>query len=409
MLNQHWKAKVIPREWQTHALARWIECGHHGVVSVVTGGGKTNFAHLCIQEFQAKQPTMRIIIIVPTLALLDQWYISLQEDLGVPDHDIVCFSGQEKSDKMGKVNLVVLNTARTLAASLASYPVTFLIVDECHRTGSPKNAKTLLGNHAATLGLSATPVREYDDGFDVYIKPALGDIIYEYDYTKALADRIISPFRLVNVRVVLLPDEKREYHRLTQAAMRAYRSMENHDGSEDRVRILLQRRAQISSMATMRIPVAAKIAEQHKGFRTIIFHERIPAANRLSTILRDRRQRPISYHSHLAPATRRDNLRLFRQGAFDILVTCRALDEGLNVPDIAVAIIASSTASERQRIQRLGRVLRPASGKDTALIYTLFATEAEKRRLRNEADRLEGATVVAWHKASHIENGTHSP
>ena len=47
--------------------------------------------------------------------------------------------------------------------------------------------------------------------------------------------------------------------------------------------------------------------------------------------------------------------------------------------------------------------------KDTALIYTLFATEAEKRRLRNEADRLEGATVVAWHKASHNENGTYSP
>ena len=409
MSNQHWKTKIVPREWQIHALTRWIECGHHGVVSVVTGGGKTNFAHLCIQEFRAKQPTVQVIVVVPTLALLDQWHISLQEDLGVPEQDIVCFSGQEKGDQIGKVNLVVLNTARTFAASLAACSITFLIVDECHRTGSPENAKTLLGNHAATLGLSATPVREYDDGFDTYIKPALGDIIYEYDYMKALADRVINPFRLVNVRVVLLPDEKREYHRLTQAVMRAYRAMENHDGSEDRVKVLLQRRAQISSMATMRIPVAAKIAEQHQGLRTIIFHERIPAANRLFTILRERRQRPASYHSRLAPATRRDNLRLFRRGAFDILVTCRALDEGLNVPDTAVAIIASSTASERQRIQRLGRVLRPAPGKDTALIYTLFATEAEKQRLKKEADRLEGTASVAWYKASHIENGTYSP
>lgn len=409
MSNHHWKMKIAPREWQTDALARWIEYGYRGVVSVVTGGGKTNFAHLCIQEFKAKEPTAQIIIVVPTLALLDQWYISLQEYLNIPEQDIVCFSGQEKGDEIGCINLVVLNTARAFAASLADYPITFLIVDECHRTGSPENAKALLGTHAATLGLSATPIREYDDGFRTYIKPALGEVIYEYDYMKALADHIISPFQLVNVRVVLLSDEEREYNRLTRAIMRAYRIMEKDGGSEDQIKVLLQRRAQISSMATMRIPVAAKLAEKHQGHRTIVFHERIPAANRLFSILRDRRQRPANYHSRLAPETRRDNLRLFRRGAFDILVTCRALDEGLNVPDTAVAVIASSTASERQRIQRLGRVLRPAPGKDVALIYTLFATEAEKQRLKKEADRLEGITSVVWYKASHIENGTYSP
>ena len=408
MPSEHWKVKIVPREWQTNALARWIEYGYRGVVSVVTGGGKTSFAQLCIKEFKAREPAAHIIIIVPTLALLDQWYISLQEDLDVPAQDIACFSGQEKGSKIGEINLVVLNTARTFATSLAGCSITFLIVDECHRAGSAENAKALLGTHAATLGLSATPVREYDDGFCIHIKPALGEIIYEYDYMKALEDRVISPFQLVNVRVVLLPDEEREYNRLTRAIMRSYRIIEKNGGSEDRIKILLQRRAQISSMATMRIPVAAKLAEKHQGHRTIIFHERIPAANRLFSILRDRRQRPANYHSRLAPETRRDNLRLFRRGAFDILVTCRALDEGLNVPDTTVAIIASSTASERQRIQRLGRVLRPAPGKDVALIYTLFATEAEKQRLKKEADRLEGITSVVWHKASHIENGTYS-
>jgi superfamily II DNA or RNA helicase len=139
----------------------------------------------------------------------------------------------------------------------------------------------------------------------------------------------------------------------------------------------------------MRIPVAAKIVEQHRGIRTIIFHERIDAATLLWEILKKRNHSVCLYHSRLSPNWRRDNLRLFRQGVFDVLVSCRALDEGMNVPETAVAVIASSTASHRQRIQRLGRVLRPSRGKDKAVIYT-------EKRLQNEAARLEDVASVAW-------------
>jgi hypothetical protein len=60
----------------------------------------------------------------------------------------------------------------------------------------------------------------------------------------------------------------------------------------------------------------------------------------------------------------------------------RALDEGFNVPETEVGIIATSTATPRQRIQRLGRVLRPTEGKNGATVYTLVATEPEIQRLR---------------------------
>jgi superfamily II DNA or RNA helicase len=61
-----------------------------------------------------------------------------------------------------------------------------------------------------------------------------------------------------------------------------------------------------------------------------------------------------------------------------------------------VAVIASSTASQRQRIQRLGRILRRAAGKSAATVYTLFATNEEKSRLEREAASLEGITHVTW-------------
>jgi superfamily II DNA or RNA helicase len=93
---------------------------------------------------------------------------------------------------------------------------------------------------------------------------------------------------------------------------------------------------------------------------------------------------------------RRDNLRLFRRGQFDVLVTCRALDEGINIPEVQAAVIASATASSRQRVQRLGRVLRPAPAKSHASIFTLYTTEAEERRLIAEAERLKSANSVTW-------------
>ena len=99
---------------------------------------------------------------------------------------------------------------------------------------------------------------------------------------------------------------------------------------------------------------------------------------------------------------RRENLRMFKKGIFDVLVCCRALDEGLNIPEVEVAIIASSTSSIRQRIQRLGRVLRPHARKDKASVYTLFATDIEKNRLVKEAIDLQKIADVRWVKAGEV-------
>ena len=80
----------------------------------------------------------------------------------------------------------------------------------------------------------------------------------------------------------------------------------------------------------------------------------------------------------------------------NVLITCRALDEGTNVPEANVAIVAHSTSSTRQRIQRLGRVLRPAPGKSRASVYTLYAGRKERERLAAEAMGLRGVARIEW-------------
>jgi len=343
--------------------------------------------------------------------LLDQWYVSFQEDFGVPQESIACFSSQEKHENLKAVNIIVINTGRKLVQAIASHDSTFLIVDECHHAGSPENAKALRGKFVATLGLSATPQREYDTGFEEYVVPVLGPIIFEYDYTEALRERVVAPFNLVNVKVDLLPEEQNKYDRLTKRIAAILRRSKGAIDHEDKLKRILQQRASISATARMRLPVSAKIVEEQRGVRTIVFHERIKSARGLFDVLQRRKHSVCLYHSQMAPEVRRDNLRLFRRGVFDVLVACRALDEGMNVPEASLAIIASSTASYRQRIQRFGRVLRPSRDKKRATIYTLYATEVEKRRLVAEANELDGVASVTWSAAkrksseSDLKNG----
>ena len=66
----------------------------------------------------------------------------------------------------------------------------------------------------------------------------------------------------------------------------------------------------------------------------------------------------------------------FRENSIRILVSCRCLDEGIDVPDANIGIVISSSAVPRQRIQRLGRLIRRRDGKDAACLYYLYVREA---------------------------------
>jgi len=367
---------------------------------VVTGGGKTTFAGLCLKEFFDTYPAGRAIVVVPTVALLDQWYVALQEDFTISPSDIRTYSGEGTPDEPGRINLMVVNTARKQAGQVASFEPSMLIVDECHRVGSPENARVLDGKHSATLGLSATPRREYDDAFEAVIQPVLGPVIYEYGYDEARRDEVVASFELVNVGVEMTPDEQDRYDRLSRQVSTLVRRYHEGDDVESRIKKVLRDRASVSSNAQARIPVAVRLAGQHPGKRVIIFHESISAANAIAALLAQRGYRVAAYHSAIGPDMRRDNLRMFRRGQIDALVSCRALDEGVNVPEASIAIVASSTASARQRIQRLGRILRPAAGKDKAIVYTLYATKVEEDRLLRESEQLESVDRVTWLKST---------
>jgi superfamily II DNA or RNA helicase len=380
------------REWQKSALKQWIDSNFRGIVEVATAGGKTFFALQCILVWLKTNPEGKILIIVPTTALQDQWYLSLTEDLSIPDSNICMWP--EKQNSKVQFHVMVVNTARTKSKVIKkSSDKIFLIADECHRYASIENSGALEITAEASLGLTATAEREFDDGLTEVLIPNLGNVIYEYTIINARKDGVVSEFEIHNVKVPFRSSEELDYKKLTKAIALAF-----SQNDQEKITRLSRLRARVSTGATARIPAAVAIAEQNKNARVLIFHEEIEAAQKIFDVLKKRGHSVAIYHSQIGGDARRESLKQFRKGIVKIIVCCRALDEGVDVPESEVAIIAASTSSARQRIQRIGRVIRVHDSKEKAKIYTIYITDKEQDKLREEQQRNSEISEFKWYE-----------
>lgn len=379
------------RDWQTTALRAWEKAHYRGMVEVVTGGGKTRFALAAASRWlRGKGPDTRVVIIVPTTALQDQWYVNLTMDLGVEPTSICLWP--ERKDPSRPFHIMVINTARARFQEISSHSEELLLIaDECHRYASEENSRALQVRTTASLGLTATAEREFDDGLERVLVPNLGPIIYRYSLTEARRDGVVSPFSLANVRVPFSSEEQDRYDKASRSLGIAL-----SQGDEERAKQIAMRRSSISKNAVARVTATVALLERLRGKKVIVFHEDIAMADLISSLLNDRGHRVVTFHSKIGKDMRRDNLRMFRSSQTDILVCCRALDEGIDVPEAECAILTASTSSHRQRVQRLGRVLRTHSNKDQALVYTIYVSDQEQERLVAETQALGEVTSVTW-------------
>ena len=351
--------------------------------------------------YGSRRPDIKVLIVVPTVALMDQWRAALQDELRVNDADIDLVGGGIRRIERSWITVAVLDSARELVTELTSEGQWFLVVDECHRVASSVNRKVLRGSYIATLGLSATPERQYDDLFESVIVPSLGPIVFRYEYQDASTDDVISDFELWNIRVPPSSSEQMKLNADNRAiSMEIKRLHALGDKTSPRLRNLLLRRSRHSQRVRSRVAATIQFVERFKGHRGLVFHESIQSANEIAAALTRRGHRVRAYHSQLEFPTRYQNLLLYLRGQIDVLVACRALDEGLDVPRAEFGIISASTSSVRQRIQRLGRALRPHPKKKTAMVVTMYVLPSEAEALRSESERLEGVADVRWFEAA---------
>jgi len=407
-----WKLAIELYRWQKEAKKAWWENGGKGIVKVVTGAGKTIFALSLVSDLfnseAYKDGGLRVVIVVPTAVLLDQWLIEAMDKLHVPRENIGVFYGKEKEDlKNKRILIYVVNSAREnlkkhYEAFFKSDDL-FLIADECHRYGSKENSKIFELPFSYTLGLSATPERRGDYGFEEKLVPNLGDVIYTYTYSDALKDGIIPSYKVVRVMVRLTKPETLAYEKLTKRISRLLNQLmikysqlrkasctsflkklnrlyeETQDELIERLIVFLNRRKSIVHTSESKLRALKWLVEEEKlgEDKVLIFHERIEIAERILEYLKETGFAAGIYHSKMPLKERLASISEFKDGKINVLVACRALDEGFDVPAAETGIIVAGTSSVRQWIQRMGRILRRSPSKDCSKIYVVFVDVVE--------------------------------
>ena len=395
--------------WQEECLTCWEKAGNHGIISVVTGAGKTYFALSAAKSLLERNPSQhRVRIVVPTVSLAYQWYHAIRDMMG-NETSIGFFFGEVRSAQSLPWMIYVINSARYALSrhvlqDMKEGTAVLLITDECHRYGSKENSKIFdFMKHSgfrpelyASIGLSATPECRHLE--DVLI-PALGPIIYSYSLDQAVREKVVSDFSVSQIRVSFNADEQLQYTRLTNAIMKLMKVLlkkypelqelsrpalynrirglakkEGEKSPEQKLLNLTDKRRLLCSLAESRGScVMHLIRELPPCGRILIFCEIIEQANLLAALLMEEGISRIGrYHSGMSAEARKTTLERYRDHEIRILICCTALDEGLDVPDTSFAIVVSCSSVMRQRIQRLGRILRRSEDKDLAGLYYLY-------------------------------------
>ena len=383
------------REWQENAFPLWW-ARKRGIMKVVTGGGKTVFAIHCLKKYLEEEPDKTILIVVPSIALLDQWYEGIS--LNFDSKDIALNGGGEQIEQISKVCITTIDSLKNIINKIDPEN-TFLIVDECHKIGTEKRGEMLTGNWHATLGLSATPERDYDDNFYIIIKKILGDIIFDYDYIDAREDEVIVNFKLLYAYAEMTKDEEEKYKKFTKSIQRRAATIGGNNMNDYPLKMLIFNRARMVKNSKNRIPFGVELLQKHKRESWIVFTENKKQAKEFNNIINTKGYKSAIYNTDLDNAEREENLNNFKSGNLNVLVSCTALDEGFDMPEADGAMILSASSSKRQRIQRMGRVLRITANKENALIVTVYSSNTEYIKLKEESNRYQLESVpIKWQK-----------
>jgi superfamily II DNA or RNA helicase len=327
--------------------------------------------------------------------------------------------------------VAVIDSARTGGRNLVKHwnllgLPTMLVVDECHWAGSDYNRGVFEGNARWRLGLSATPERG-DDGFDEVLVPELGGIIYRYSLKDAMDDGVLADLRLVNILVDLTGSELSEYKQLEERigriqfdlALKHPELFTHQDWTADiaraakyeplakRLSTLVGERRRMLARSSGRFVVVKRLlaAGAFVGRRTIVFNETIEQAEHVADLVREAGVSTVVDHSKMSQRDREISQARFRDGGADCLVVVRTADEGLDVPDADQAIITSGTLNPRQRIQRLGRVVR-LGGQRPRAVSLLARGTPEEHVVAGRDLELLGVSRV---RTSSIVNGELPP
>ena len=376
-----------PRFYQAEALEAWRRAGRRGVVVLPTGAGKSHVAHLAVAAVGRAA-----LVVVPTIDLMLQWHAGLRASTTL-EHVGLLGGG---SHDLAPVTVTTYDSLYIHCERLGDQ-FGLVIFDEVHHLPGPSYAQAAEALIAPfRLGLTATPERP--DGRHALIDQLVGPIVYRKEI-RELAGDFLAEYEVETLRVAMTEEEREAYRAAREVYvgfLRAQRiSMAARDGwarfiqaaartpaGRRAMRAYREQRA-LALASTAKLELVESLLALHREDRAIIFtHDN-------ATVYELSRRLLLPTITHRTGARERaEILDRFRSGAYRVVVTSRVLNEGVDVPEANVAVVLSGSGTQREHVQRLGRVLRKRDGKQARLyeIVTRDTMEEQVSERRREHD-----------------------
>ena len=437
-------------DYQDEAITEWQKRNYRGIFDMATGTGKT-YTGLGALTTLSKNIGHKLaaIIVCPYQHLVEQW---VEDILKFNIDPIIGYSDSSQKDwpkrlkdairdqklkVRGKEFFCFICTNATFSSDYVQTQLakiksdTLLMVDEAHNFGAPYLSCLLYDNYKYRLALSATLDRHNDEEGTAKLYDFFGEKCIEYTLDRAIEEKKLTKYKYYPIVVTLTEEELEAYDNLSYEIGKCI--MKGKNGKmklSSRGEKLALKRSRIVAGAKNKLTMleevihpyihdkhilvycgATKGLEQNQD-RTDVDSEDIRQIDAVTDLLGNKLGMEVSQFTSKESVEEREVLkREFSAGdTLKVLIAIKCLDEGVNIPKIKTAFILASTTNPKEYIQRRGRVLRLAEGKEYAEIYDFITlpydtesvtslTEAQVKRnstlVKNELRRAEEFSRIA--------------
>lgn len=372
-----------PKEFQVEAIDSFSD---KGIILMPTGTGKTIVAMHIMKKVCPK--VGKAIVLVPTEALLLQWRRFLMKSglsTGV-------FYGKCWDTRDRDVVVAIYNSAASHLSVFDDFK--FVVCDEVHHLGSKEFQRILGVIYTKPKALGITSVIKRLDGMDAYILSFM-PIIYKMNVRRAIEKGWISELKIHpnygedQYIVDLTLIERMEYEDLTEKINKFFRyfgysvNIWTVDHPLARIaRGAIQKRKVLLANAFNKKKVVLDLLQRYKDERVIMFSTSIESVQMIRKIIINDpvlNKRTVIYHSQMNSKDKALMLEHFRTGQRNIMLSVKALEEGLDVPEASIGIVIGSDRTPRSFIQKMGRLMRKTekSWKDIYVVYARDTVESK--------------------------------
>ena len=370
-------------DYQKEALNHWARQGFKGSVIAATGFGKSRVAALAIgysmdELVESGDTDSRCLVLVPTTQLQDQFPHELKK-WGFENYldriDFMCYASAHKLE--GKHYHVV-------------------VCDEIHLGLSPVYRKFFEKNTFDRLLCLTATIPEDPEYRKVLAN--LAPPCFHITLDECVDAGFVADYEIYCVGVDLEEAERAEYDRYHKQFVRMSAILGKFGQFQHAQNILsgkiqgpkgvaaqymnaIRGRRQTVQEAVSKIKGAADVCKFYEGEKILTFG----GTNKFTDRVADFVGAPV-YHSGKTKKQRRDTLEEFKSGKSKVLCSTKALNQGMDVPDVGIGIIVGLESKSLPMIQRLGRIIRK-DGEKIGKIYIFYVLVSQEEKWLEEATK----------------------